>query len=253
MAEGDTVLRLSRRLGDALSGEEVEVRSPNPRGRVTGIEQLDGMRLVEVGARGKNLLLGFGGLVLHSHLGMSGSWHLYRRGARWSKPERAAWAVLAGAEWSAVQFGGPTLRVLRPAELKRDPVLSRLGADILAPQFDIEATARALRSEPGRVVGDALLDQRLVAGIGNIFKSESCFAARIDPRRPVGELTDAELKEVLAAARLSMQEAVSDGQRPHAVYRRAGRPCPRCQATIASFGQGDANRRTYWCPNCQQN
>ncbi|HEY5053051.1 MAG TPA: zinc finger domain-containing protein, partial [Solirubrobacterales bacterium] len=98
---------------------------------------------------------------------------------------------------------------------------------------------------------DALLDQSLVAGIGNIFKSEACFAARVDPWQAVGKLSDADLERALLAARESMREAVESGRRPGAVYRRAGKPCPACGTPIASRGQGDANRTTYWCPRCQ--
>jgi endonuclease-8 len=251
MAEGDTILRLARRLGEALSGEEIAAESPNPRGRVAEIEHLSGSVLLAVEARGKHLLFDFGERVLHSHLGMSGAWHLYRPGERWRRPSRSAWAVLSGSAWNAVQFGGPTLRVLRRAELKLDPALARLGADILAPEFDPQAASRALRSTPDRPLGDALLDQALVAGIGNIFKSEACFAARSDPFRAAGELTDEELKSVLSHARRQMAESVSTGRRPGAVYRRAGRPCIRCGTRILMRGQGDANRTTYWCPRCQ--
>ena len=251
MAEGDTILRIAKRIEAALKDEEVAVVAPNPRGRAGRVERLDGERLVGVETRGKNLLFEFGELVLHSHLGMGGTWHVYRREEQWRKPARVAWAVLSGTSHQAVQFGGPTLRVLTQAELKRDPGLSRLGADILAPNADLEAIARALRSDPDRALGDALLDQRLVAGIGNIFKSEACFAAAVDPRRAVGELAESELNAVLAAARAQMDEAASSGRRPAAVYRRAGRPCLRCQTPIATLGQGDANRRTFWCPKCQ--
>ena len=251
MAEGDTILRLARRIDDALGGEKIAAESPSPRGRATEVEQLNGRTLLSAGARGKHLLFDFDDLVLHSHLGMGGAWHLYRRGERLRRPRRSAWAVLSGGACSAVQFGGPTLRVLKKAELKLDPTLARLGADILAPEFDLKAATRTLRSGAERPVGDALLDQTLIAGIGNIFKSEACFAARVDPFRAVGELTDEELEAALAAARQQMTESVSTGRRPQAVYRRAGRPCIRCGTPIAMRGQGDANRTTYWCPRCQ--
>ncbi len=251
MAEGDTVLRAARRLEQALGGAEVTVSSPNPRGRIAGLARLDGRRLEAVEARGKNLLLRFGDLVLHSHLGMNGSWHVYRRGATWRKPAGAAWAVLRGEEWEAVQFGGPTLRVLRAAALRLDPQLASLGPDVLAEDFDLAEAVRSLRSAPDKQLGDALLDQTLIAGIGNIFKSEACFAARLDPWRRVTDLSDPELERVLLAARDQMQAAVASGRHPKNVYRRAGRPCPTCRTPIASRGQGDANRTTYWCPRCQ--
>lgn len=250
MAEGDTILRAARRIEAAIVGETIEVEAPNSRGRATGIEGLDDRRLDGVEARGKNLLLHFGDLVLHSHLGMSGSWHVYPHGGRWRKPRSSAWAVLRGETKEAVQFGGPTLRLIPAARLPRDPQLTRLGPDVLAPDFDAEAVVAAMRADPTRTLGDALLDQTLVAGIGNIFKSEACFAARRDPWRPIGGLSDEELHAVLQAARELMLQAAASGRHTHAVYggRRA---CPVCGGRIASRGQGDANRTTYWCPNCQ--
>lgn len=251
MAEGDTILRAARRIEKAIGGQQVGVEAPNPRGRAAGVEQLDGRMLETTEAHGKHLLLRFGDLTLHSHLGMSGSWHVYRREETWRKPRGAAWAVLRGDAWEAVQFGGPTLKVLSAAAVRRDPQLSRLGPDILATDLATEAVVSSLRSGGDRALGDALLDQRLVAGIGNIFKSEACFAARLDPWQPIGDLSDAQLGDVVQTARKLMQEAVEDGRPVHAVYRRAGQPCPACGTPIASRGQGDANRTTYWCLMCQ--
>ncbi len=267
MAEGDTVLRAARRIEQALGGAEVGVSTPSPRGRAAGLERLDGRRLELVEARGKNLLLRFGDLVLHSHLGMSGSWHVYRRGAAWRKPAGAAWVVLRDERWEAVQFGGPTLRVLRGSAVKLDSQLASLGPDILGESFEIDLAVRSLRGELVRTydryptisanearvgLGEALLDQSRIAGIGNIFKSEACFAARLDPWRAVAELSDAELERVLLAAREAMQAAVADGRHPRAVYRQSGRPCSVCKTRIVARGQGDANRTTYWCPRCQR-
>ncbi len=250
MAEGDTILRAARRLDAALSGQAIAASAPNPRGRAAGVERLDGRLLERVESRGKNLLLRFGDLALHSHLGMNGSWHVYPRGGSWRKPRRSAWAVLAGETQEAVQFGGPTLRLIPASRLSRDPQLARLGPDVLAADFDLAAAVPRLRADPSRTLGDALLDQTLVAGIGNIFKSEACFAARVDPWRPLGELSDDDLGAVLEAARALMGEAVDSGRHGYAVYK-ARRPCPACRGRIAARGQGDANRTTYWCPRCQ--
>jgi endonuclease-8 len=159
--------------------------------------------------------------------------------------------ALTGNTQEVVQFGGPTLRLIPAARLSRDPQLARLGPDVLTPEFDPAAVVRAMRADPLRTLGDALLDQTFVAGIGNIFKSEACFAARVDPWRPIGDLGEEELHAVLRAARELMQQAVASGRHPHAVYRRRG-PCPVCGGPIASRGQGDSNRTTYWCPNCQR-
>jgi endonuclease-8 len=249
VSEGDTVLRAARRLDAALAGEVVAVTTPNPRGRAAGVERLDGHRLERVQAHGKNLLLDFGELVLHSHLGMSGSWHVYRVGEPWRKAPGAAWAVLGGESSEAVQFGGTTLRLTSPAAARRE--LVRLGPDILAPDLNLGEAATSLRRAGERPLGEALLDQALIAGIGNIFKSEASFAARLDPWRRVADLSTEELTEVLSTARRQMQESVESGWPSTAVYRRAGRPCPVCGTPIVSRGQGDANRTTYWCPTCQ--
>ncbi|HEU5064149.1 MAG TPA: DNA-formamidopyrimidine glycosylase family protein [Solirubrobacterales bacterium] len=252
VAEGDTILRLARRFEATLVGEPVAAAAPSPRGKAAGIERLDGRTLEGVETHGKHLLLGFGEVSLYSHLGMSGGWHFYRPGDRWRRPRSSAWAVLSGGGWEAVQFGGPTLRVGSTSRLRRDPQLTRLGPDVLAPKFDSEAVIAAMRADPTRGLGDALLDQRLVAGIGNIFKSEACFAARLDPWRPIGDLSDEELQAVLSAAREQMQAAVETGGRHRfQVYKRRPGVCPFCRGPISSRGQGDANRTTYWCPRCQ--
>jgi endonuclease VIII len=251
VAEGDTILRAARRIEAALDGGTVEASAPNPRGRSARIEQLDGRVFERASAHGKHLLLHFGELVLHSHLGMSGSWHTYRRGEPWRKPVGAAWAVLSTDRAEAVQFGGPTLRLLPASSVRRDPVLARLGPDILAPEFDAEEIAHSLASVPDRSLGDALLDQHLVAGIGNIFKSEACFAARLDPWQRVAGVPAEQLRHLARAAHDLMLAAVEDGRQDRAVYKRTGRPCPRCGTPIRARGQGDANRTTYWCPSCQ--
>jgi endonuclease VIII len=250
VAEGDTILRAARRLEEAIGGEVVAVATPNPRGRTARLERLDGHRLDRVESHGKHLLLRFDNLVLHSHMGMSGSWHTYQRGERWRKPRRSAWVVVSGERQEAVQFGGPTLRLLAPAKVHLDRTLARLGPDVLADDFDPEAVAAAMRARPDRTLGDALLDQRLLAGVGNIFKSEACFAARVDPWRAIGDLSDEELRAVLAAARELMLGAVASGRQPHAIYRRRG-PCAVCGGPVSVRGQGDDNRTTYWCPRCQ--
>ncbi len=252
MAEGDTILRAARRISEALAGEQVRAEAPNPRGRAAGVAGLDGLLLRGVKTRGKNLLLDFGALTLHSHLGMSGSWHVYRRGEPWARPRSRAWAVIGSDRHQVVQWGGPTLRVLRSGQLRRDPKLARLGPDVLSADFDAGAAIeRIRRQDPARELGDLLLDQRLLAGIGNVFKSEACFAAGLDPGLRLGEAYDADLGAVIAAAREQMQAAVRSGRRPRQVYARRGEPCRRCGTPIRSAGQGDSNRTTYWCPRCQ--
>ena len=253
MAEGDSILRIARRLEEALAGQTVAVRAPGPR-RPAGlpIAEIDGHRLERVESRGKHLLIHFDAAVLHSHLGMKGSWQLYRRGERWRRPAAQAWIALAGDIAEAVNFGGSTMRIATEAQLPRDPKLARLGPDLLADDFDSAAAVPRLRSRgPELRLGEALLGQRLVAGIGNIFRSEGCFEARLDPNRPIGELNDDQLVAVLEATRALMLEAVETGRQPSRVYRKAGRPCPRCGTAIRSRAQGDSARISYWCPRCQ--
>jgi endonuclease-8 len=254
MAEGDTILRLARRLNQSLAGTPVSVRTPGRR-RPDGLPatELDGRALDRVESRGKHLLLHFGGgLALHSHLGMRGSWLLYAEGERWRRPARDAWIVLAGNGTEAVNFGGSRMRIVREAQLLHDPRLARLGPDLLAEDFDPEvATARIRSVGPDLKLGEALLGQRLVAGIGNVFRSEGCFAAGLDPHTPVGALSDEQLVDVLEATRALMLEAVDTGRQPNQVYRRAGMPCPRCGIKVLSAAQGDSARVSYWCPRCQ--
>jgi endonuclease-8 len=254
MAEGDTILRLARSLGESLAGTEVSVRTPGAR-RPDGLPaaELDGRRLERVESRGKHLLFHFAhGLVLHSHLGMRGSWQLYAQGERWRRPARDAWIALSGNGGEAVNFGGSRMRIVREAQLGRDPKLARLGPDILADEFDPGTAVARLRSTRQDLkLGDALLGQRLVAGIGNIFRSEGCFAGGVDPRTPLAALSDQELAGVLEETRGLMLEAVETGRQPNQVYRKAGRPCPRCGTRILAAAQGDNARVSYWCPRCQ--
>ena len=254
MAEGDSILRMARRIGDTLGGSRVAVRTPGRR-RPEGLapSSIDGLTLERVESRGKHLLLHFeDDLLLHSHLGMHGGWHVYRDGQGWRRPASQAWISIAADGWEAVNFRGSFMRIGRRGRLLRDPRLVRLGPDILADHFEpAAAIARMRATNPGIELGEALLGQRLVAGIGNIFKSEGCWTARVDPRRPLESLEDEELADVLGATRELMLAAVESGRQPKRVYRRAGQPCPRCGAKIRSRAQGDSARTTYWCPECQ--
>ncbi len=212
------------------------------------------MVLERAESRGKHLILHFeNGLALHSHLGMRGGWHVYARGERWRRPASQAWIALSTERVEAVNFGGSTMRVVREAQLRRDPRLAHLGPDLLAGDFDTAGAIQRIRGAGAEFeLGEALLDQGLIAGIGNVFKSEGCFAARIDPRSRLGGLDDEQLASVLDLTREMMLAAVETGRQPGEVYRKAGRPCPRCGTAIRSGAQGDAARVSYWCPSCQQ-
>jgi endonuclease-8 len=242
--EGDSLHRAARRL-QVLVGERVEVETPHPRAAVKGLAaRLDGRRLERVEAVGKNLLLHFdGGLVLRSHLRMNGRWRVERRGAtRAGQP----WLVLRGTEYEAVLWNGSVLELLGSRSAPR------LGPDILGEPPDYETMLARLRATPQqREIGDALLDQRLVAGIGNLWRAEVLWEARISPWRPLGELDDGELLGVLEIAHRLMRAALDRPRPPRRVYRRAGRACPRCGGLVRSAPQGEHARTAYWCPTCQ--
>jgi endonuclease VIII len=244
MPEGDALHRAARRL-QALVGERLEVETPHPRAAIKRIaERLDGRRLESVEAVGKNLYLRFeGGLVLRSHLRMKGRWGVRGRGARiHGRP----WLVLRGREHEAVQWNGPVLELA-------SSVRRRSGPDILGSPPDLEAMVANLRLVGQDLrVGEALLDQRLVAGIGNLWMAESLWEAELSPWARLGELTDEELRRALAAASRLMHGSLEGNRRPRRAYRRGGRPCPRCGTSIRSRGLGDANRTAYWCPGCQK-
>ena len=237
MPEGDTLHRAALRL-QVLVGQRVGVETPHPRAAAKRLaERLDGLVLESVEAVGKNLLLRFeGGHVLRSHLRMSGRWSVGALGAaRAGRP----WLVLRGAEHEAVLWNGPVLELDGPI---------RVGPDILAEQPDYEAMIALLRADGG-AVGEALLDQRLVAGIGNIWRSEALWEARVSPWSSVREV---ELRPVLEAAHRLMTASAAGARPLHRVYRRTGRPCRRCGAPIRAHAQGDGARVAYWCPTCQR-
>jgi endonuclease-8 len=244
MPEGDTLHRAARKL-QVLVGEKVAVETPNPRAAAAvSAERLDGRKLEAVEAVGKNLLLTFeGGLVLRSHLRMTGRWQVLERGApKHGKP----WLVLTGSEREAVLWNGPVLELTKRGT-------RRLGPDVLAEPLDLAAIVANLRREhQARELGDALLDQRLVAGIGNIWKAESLWHARLSPWLRLADASDEELELVLHEAARLMQASVARWEDGRAVYKRAGRPCRRCATPIRSRGQGDDNRTAYWCPGCQR-
>jgi endonuclease-8 len=243
--EGDSLHRAAQRL-QALVGERVEVETPHPRAAVKGLaERLDGRRLERVEAVGKNLLLRFeGGLVLRSHLRMKGRWRVERRGAaRVGKP----WLVLRGTEHEAVLWNGAVLELIG---VRGAP---RLGPDILGEPPDYDTMLARLRAGPQeREIGDALLDQRLVAGIGNLWRAEALWEVRFSPWRRLDELGDDQLLAVLQAAHSLMRTALDVRRPARRVYRRVGRPCPRCGGVVSSAPQGEHARTAYWCPDCQK-
>ena len=249
--EGDTLHRAARRL-QVLVGERLEVETPNPRAQAAiDAGQLDGRLLESVQALGKNLLFRFeGGVVLRSHLRMSGSWSVRPR--RQASPSPGSpWLVLRAPEVEGVLWNGPTLRLLGSLEAQR--FLHGLGADILASPPAFVAMLERMRAAGGsRWLGEVLLDQAIVAGIGNMWLAEALWAAELSPWRRLRDVPEPERRLALETAARMMRAAL-DGSRPpvHRAYRHAGRPCSRCHTLIRSHGQGDANRIAYWCPRCQ--
>ncbi|HVD00952.1 MAG TPA: DNA-formamidopyrimidine glycosylase family protein [Candidatus Dormibacteraeota bacterium] len=243
MPEGDTLRRTADALRGRLLGKEISQARPD------FLKRVEGTTVTSIEANGKHLLIGFdSGLVLHSHLRMTGSWHLYKPGEAWRKPARLATAVLAGADAVAVLFSAPTAELVRSKDAVHE--LAHLGPDMLAPELDLTEILRRARSSPRQALGELLLDQRVAAGIGNIHKCEALWRLRLDPWRPASDLSDAELGALFQEARTGLQAGVRGIVRP-AVAGRAGRSCPRCSHRIQCVLQGAPPRFTYYCPTCQ--
>ena len=259
MPEGDTIHNCANRIRPILEGHVPdELRPLHPRfGRDRWPERLAGRAVGAVDARGKHLLLRFeGGLTIHSHLRMTGWWQTGPVGARWRRSPRRAWLVLRRGDREVVQFDGPVLELMTDSRTRIDQRIAGLGPDIVAPEpFDDARFLRRLREDdPTRAIGDALLDQRTVAGLGTIWRSEACWRGEVDPWRPVASITDAQALALVHGVRPVMQTSAIEGfsDRLIGIYGRAGRPCPRCGTPVRSGTQGDDNRLLYWCPECQR-
>jgi endonuclease-8 len=260
MPEGDTLFRAARTLGRALAGRKVLAASTQV--AAVDAESLIGRTVAAVEAKGKNLIIRFDdGRLLRTHLRMNGSWHVYRPGEKWWKPARLARLVLETDAFVAVCFEAPVIELMRAKDERVHAPLATLGPDILAETFDLEGARERLRSLSELPIGVAIVEQRAVAGIGNIYKSESLFLAGVDPFARVDALDDAALDTILRRARALMQAATRDdgwrgsgpGGRDRAwVYRRSGQPCRRCRTRIEMRRQGEGNRSTYYCPTCQR-
>ena len=266
MPEGDTVLVAATRLHAALAGERLlatDFRVPR-----FATSDLKGQAVQEVAARGKHLLLRTGaGVTLHSHLKMEGAWHLYRPRERWRGPDFQVRAVLRTEPWVAVGFRLGICELLPTA--REHEVVGHLGPDVLGADWDAAEAVRRLLADPDRAVGTALLDQRVIAGPGNIYKCEICFLRGVDPWTPVGQVDDPAgmvdlLKRLMEANRTSGRQITTGDTRPgrtHWVAGRNGRPCRRCGTPIRKADQEsgagsrsasyDADRVTWWCPTCQ--
>ena len=270
--EGDTVFRAARTLHRFLASRLVtRFESVYPAlTRIAEDHPIVGRTIESVSARGKHLLIAFSGdLVLRTHLRMNGSWHIYPSGAPWQRPARDMRVLVGTADVVAVGFNVPIAELLTSRALAQHAALQALGPDLLGKAFDRDEVVRRIRARGGEPIADVLLNQRVVAGIGNVFKSEILFLAGIDPFARVEALADADLerivsisREQLAANVMNRSETLSRsvGRRttrsldPDAklwVYRRGGRPCRRCDAIVQSKKSGLDARITYWCPACQ--
>lgn len=257
MPEGDTILSIAGQLRPVLVGKPIlELATPQRRHALDRWpEKLGDARVGSIDTHGKHLFLRFdNGLTIHSHLRMSGRWRVFEQGFDWARRARAAWLVIVAASQVVVQFNGPILELMRDSRLRYDPYLRRLGPDVLAAELDWDAILVRLRSDdPTRPVGDALLDQRTLAGIGNLWKNESLYECGIDPWRKLADTTDEELEQVVRCARRMMRREVRHGGRLSGgeVFEQARKGCRRCGTRIRVRGQWDENRMTYWCPSCQ--
>jgi len=272
--EGDTIFRAARVLNKALAGSTVtgfetglaRLASANDEATVAG-------RVIEkVAARGKWLLIHFSGdLILVTHMLMSGSWHIYRTGERWMRPRNQMRVVIRTAQYEAVAFAVPVAEFHTARSLERKTAIPKLGPDLLKGDFYEEEAKARMRARGDEETGNMLLDQKVMAGIGNVYKSEICFVCGVNPFRLVSSLSEREIDCLVDAARRLMSANVTDtsgdgivtytglrrttGRADSAarvwVYRRKGEECRRCGAIIQMRKQGPGARSTFWCPECQ--
>jgi endonuclease-8 len=259
MPEGDTVFVAATRLRAALAGQrllETDFRVPR-----LATADLAGQSVADVVPRGKHLFVRTdAGWSLHSHLRLQGVWHLYRPGQRWAVRAHEVRVVLRTAPWVALGVRLPVCELLRTADEER--VVGHLGPDPLGPDWDLDEAVRRLRGRPDLTIGEAVLDQRLIAGPGNVYKSEICFLRGVSPWSLTGDVPDLEgfvglLARLLQANRTTGNQVTTGDPRPGRdrwVAERTGKPCRRCRTPIRMVHQPSygMERPTYWCPNCQR-
>lgn len=262
MPEGDTIHRAARTLHAALAGRTV-TRFETVFPHLARVE-VAGRTVEAVDAAGKNLLMHFSGdLHLRTHMRMNGSWHIYKPGERWRKRRSDMRIVLETDAWVAVAFNVPVAELHDSRSLERQDDLRNIGPDLLAEDFDLDEARRRIRARGDSEIADVLLNQRVVSGIGNEYKSEVLFMARVSPFARVDELSDEQLDRILKTARKVMLANVAkrsparittfrlDPRTKQYVYSRGRKPCLRCGTTIQYAKQGPDARGTYWCPKCQ--
>jgi endonuclease-8 len=253
MPEGDTIFRAARTLHQALAGRTVlEFHSVFPHlTRIDVDHPLAGRTIESVRARGKHLLMTFSGdLVLRTHLRMHGSWHLYRPGERWQRRASEMRIAIRTEAFEAVAFDVPAAEFINASGLAHAAALKDLGPDPLAADFSAAEAVSRIASRGDMAIADALLDQQAIAGIGNIFKSETLHAVRVNPFVPVRDLAAAQIAHIVDTAAKLLRASATSRVR-FLVYGRAGEPCRRCGTPIARQRQGPQARSTYWCERCQ--
>lgn len=274
MPEGDTIFRTARTLSRALAGRTVTEFCTvlANLARVDDDAPIRGRTIESIEAKGKNLLIRLSGdLVLRTHMRMNGSWHVYRHESKWQAPRSSMRVLLGTEDWVAVAFDVPVAEFLTESQLKRHPDLARIGPDLLSETFDEPEAIRRMRARPSLPIAEALLNQRVVAGIGNEYKSEVLFVARVSPFARVSELDDETLGSILGIGRRLLRANVIDplgtpivayrgrrrttGRLDEAerrwVYGRTGKPCRKCGDPIEMEKMGLDARLTFWCPTCQ--
>ena len=270
MPEGDTIFRAARTLNRALAGKAVvrfESMFPHLT-RVHDDDRITGRLVSGVRSAGKHILMEFsGGLLLRTHMRMNGSWHIYRPGESWQRPRRSMRIVVATEDFVAVGFDIPVAEMLKVKDLRRHDELRRLGPDLLADDFDGVEAIRRIRERTGSEIADVLLNQRVLAGIGNVYKSEILFACGVSPFAKVEVLADEQISCLVSTARRFLTANVSEKPTTYTgfrrttrranpkerlwVYGRAGDPCRKCGTPISMRAQGRDARLTYWCSTCQ--
>jgi endonuclease-8 len=274
--EGDTIFRAARTLNKALAGKTItQFESVFPRlTRVHEDAPITGRRVESVVARGKWMEMHLsGGLVLVTHMLMNGSWHIYRPGEKWQRSRRDMRVLIATDDFVAVAFSTQVAEFYKAEELEKKSPSRQIKEDLLARDFDEAEAFTRLRAAPAEMsIGEALLKQTIVAGIGNVYKSEVAFGCRVHPFAKMGRVNDEQLHCLIATARKFMQANVTDGSGEGIVtyfgfrrttgranpadrlwvYGRAGKPCRRCGTRIESRKQGQDARITFWCPSCQK-
>ncbi len=274
MPEGDNIFRMARTLNRALAGKTVTGFRSNYAllTRFHDNTPLTGQTIDAVESRGKWLLMHFsGGAILLTHMRMHGSWHIYRPGERWQLPSSQMRIVIETANFVAVAFNVPVAEMHTAQSLARDIRIPHATANVLSQSFDPHSAMERLLSNPDRELGEVLLDQSVLAGVGNVFKSEICFVTALNPFRKVSTLTAAQAGHIVSVAQKQLAANVLENSGEHVVtyrggrrtthasdpteslwvYGRAGQPCRRCGEAIEFRLQLPGARATYWCPHCQ--